>query len=160
MGALDGYKVLDFSTLLPGPYATMTLADLGAEVLKVSGRDKYDLVVNWPPVIEGAQVTGAQAWLGRGKKTIHLNLKKPAAVEAVRKLIMEYDIIVEQFRPGVMKKLGLSYEQLREINPRIIYCSITGYGQDGPLSLRAGHDINYIARSGIAASAGRKKGGL
>ena len=116
MGALDGYKVLDFSTLLPGPYATMTLADLGAEVLKVSGRDKYDLVVNWPPVIEGAQVTGAQAWLGRGKKTIHLNLKKPAAVEAVRKLIMEYDIIVEQFRPGVMKKLGLSYEQLREIN--------------------------------------------
>ena len=148
MGALDGYKVLDFSTLLPGPYATMTLADLGAEVLKVSGRDKYDLVVNWPPVIEGAQVTGAQAWLGRGKKTIHLNLKKPAAVEAVRKLIMEYDIIVEQFRPGVMKKLGLSYEQLREINPRIIYCSITGYGQDG-----------YIARSGLAASAGRKKGG-
>ena len=159
MGALDGYKVLDFSTLLPGPYATMTLADLGAEVLKVSSKDKYDLVVNWPPVIEGAQVTGAQAWLGRGKKTIHLNLKKPAAVEAVRKLIMEYDIIVEQFRPGVMKKLGLSYEQLREINPRIIYCSITGYGQDGPLSLRAGHDINYIARSGIAASAGRKKGG-
>ena len=63
MGALDGYKVLDFSTLLPGPYATMTLADLGAEVLKVSSKDKYDLVVNWPPVIEGAQVTGAQAWL-------------------------------------------------------------------------------------------------
>ena len=70
MGALDGFKVLDFTTLLPGPYATMTLADLGAEVLKVSGRDKYDLVVNWPPVIEGAQVTGAQAWLGRNKKTI------------------------------------------------------------------------------------------
>ena len=76
MGALDGFKVLDFTTLLPGPYATMTLADLGAEVLKVSGRDKYDLVVNWPPVIEGAQVTGAQAWLGRNKKTIFLNLKK------------------------------------------------------------------------------------
>ena len=159
MGALDGYKVLDFSTLLPGPYATMTLADLGAEVLKVSGRDKYDLVVNWPPVIEGAQVTGAQAWLGRGKKTIHLNLKKPEAVEAVKKLVMEYDIIVEQFRPGVMKKLGLSYEQLREVNPRVIYCSITGYGQDGPLSRRAGHDINYIARSGIAASAGRRESG-
>lgn len=159
MGALDGYKVLDFTTLLPGPYATMTLADLGAEVLKISSKDKYDLVVNWPPVIDGAQVTGAQAWLGRGKKTIHLNLKKPAAVEAVHKLIMEYDIIVEQFRPGVMKKLGLSYEQLREINPRIIYCSITGYGQNGPLAHRAGHDINYMARAGIAAAAGRKDGG-
>lgn len=159
MGALDGYKVLDFTTLLPGPYATMTLADLGAEVLKVSSKDKYDLVVNWPPVIEGTQVTGAQAWLGRGKKTIHLNLKKPEAVEAVKKLVMDYDIIVEQFRPGVMKKLGLSYEQLREVNPRIIYCSITGYGQNGPLAMRAGHDINYMARSGIAASAGRKQGG-
>ena len=159
MGALDGYKVLDFTTLLPGPYATMTLADLGAEVLKVSSKDKYDLVVNWPPVIEGTQVTGAQAWLGRGKKTIHLNLKKPEAVEAVKKLVMDYDIIVEQFRPGVMEKLGLSYEQLREVNPRIIYCSITGYGQNGPLAMRAGHDINYMARSGIAASAGRKQGG-
>ena len=155
MGALSGYKVLDFSTLLPGPYATMTLADLGADVLKISGKDKYDLVVNWPPVIEGASVTGAQAWLGRGKKTIHLNLKKPAAVDAVKKLIMEYDILVEQFRPGVMKKLGLGYEELREINPRIIYCSITGYGQTGPWSRRAGHDINYMARAGIAASAGR-----
>ena len=118
MGALDGYKILDFTTLLPGPYATMTLADLGAEVLKVSGRDKYDLVVNWPPVIEGAQVTGAQAWLGRGKKTIFLNLKNPSAVEAVKKLVMEYDIVVEQFRPGVMAKLGVGYEQLREVNPR------------------------------------------
>lgn len=159
MGALDGYKVLDFSTLLPGPYATMTLADLGADVLKVSGKDKYDLVVNWLPVVKGAKVTGAQAWLGRGKKTIHLNLKKPAAVEAVKKLVMEYDIIVEQFRPGVMKKLGLSYEILRQVNPRIIYCSITGYGQTGPMSMRAGHDINYISRSGIAASAGRREGG-
>ena len=84
MGALDGYKILDFTTLLPGPYATMTLADMGAEVLKVSGRDKYDLVVNWPPVVPGAQVTGAQAWLGRNKKTMFLNLKKPAAVEAVK----------------------------------------------------------------------------
>ena len=159
MGALSGYKVLDFSTLLPGPYATMTLADLGAEVLKISGKDKYDLVVNWPPVIEGTSVTGAQAWLGRGKKTIHLNLKKPAAVEAVKKLITEYDIIVEQFRPGVMKKLGLGYDELREVNPRIIYCSITGYGQTGPLSLRAGHDINYMARAGIAAAAGRRDQG-
>ena len=82
MGALTGYKVLDFSTLLPGPYATMTLADLGAEVLKISSKDKYDLVVGWKPVIPGAQVTGPQAWLGRNKKTIHLDLKKPAAIDA------------------------------------------------------------------------------
>ena len=126
MGALDGYRILDFTTLLPGPYATMTLADMGAEVLKVSSKDKYDLVVNWPPVIEGAQVTGTQAWLGRGKKTIHLNLKKPKAVEAVKKLVLKYDIVVEQFRPGVMNKLGVGYDQLREVNPRLIYCAITG----------------------------------
>ena len=159
MGALDGYKILDFTTLLPGPYATMTLADLGAEVLKVSGRDKYDLVVNWPPVIEGTRVTGTQAWLGRNKKTIFLNLKKPAAVEAVKKLVPEYDIVVEQFRPGVMTKLGIGYEQLREINPRLIYCSITGYGQDGPFAMKAGHDINYLARAGLPMAAGRKAGG-
>ena len=159
MGALTGYKVLDFSTLLPGPYATMTLADMGAEVLKVSSKDKYDLVVHWPPVVPGTEVTAAQAWLGRNKKTIFLNLKKPSAVEAVKKLVMEYDIIVEQFRPGVMEKLGLGYEQLRAVNPRIIYCSITGYGQSGPFSLRAGHDINYLSRSGIAYAGGKKDGG-
>ena len=159
MGALDGYRILDFTTLLPGPYATMTLADMGAEVLKVSSKDKYDLVVNWPPVIEGAQVTGTQAWLGRGKKTIHLNLKKPKAVEAVKKLVLKYDIVVEQFRPGVMNKLGVGYDQLREVNPRLIYCAITGYGQDGPFAMRAGHDINYLSRSGIASSAGRREGG-
>lgn len=94
MGALNGYKILDFSTLLPGPYATMTLADMGAEVLKVSSKDKYDLVVHWPPVIPGTEVTGAQAWLGRNKKTIFLNLKKSSAIEAVKKLVMEYDIVV------------------------------------------------------------------
>ena len=157
--ALDGLKVLDFSTLLPGPYATMILADMGAEVLKVSSKDRYDLVVNWPPVIPGTEVTGAQAWLGRNKKTIYLNLKKPKAVEAVKKLVKEYDIVVEQFRPGVMKKLGIGYEELRAVNPRLIYCAITGYGQNGPFSKKAGHDINYLARSGVAFAAGRKQGG-
>ena len=159
MGALDGIKILDFTTLLPGPYATMTLADLGAEVLKVSSAGKFDLVTHWPPVIEGTDTTGAAAWLGRNKKTIHLNMKKPAAVEAVKKLIMEYDIVVEQFRPGVMTKLGIGYEELKAINPRLIYCAITGYGQTGPMSLAAGHDINYMARSGIISAAGRKAGG-
>lgn len=159
LGALSGLKILDFSTLLPGPYATLMLADLGAEVLKVSSRDRYDLVTHWPPVIEGTDTTAAAAWLGRNKKSIYLNLKKPEAVEAVKKLIMEYDIIVEQFRPGVMKKLGLDYETLRRINPQIIYCSLTGYGQTGPMRDRAGHDINYMSRSGVMASAGRKSTG-
>lgn len=159
MGALDGLKVLDFSTLLPGPYATMMLADLGAEVLKVSGKNKYDLVLHWPPILQDTNTTAAAAWLGRNKKTIFLNLKKPAAVEAVKKLIAEYDILVEQFRPGVMKKLGLDYETLRKVNPRLIYCSLTGYGQTGPLKDKAGHDINYMARSGVMASAGRKATG-
>lgn len=159
MGALDGLKILDFSTLLPGPYATLLLADLGAEVLKVSSRDKYDLVVHWPPEIEGSGTTAAAAWLGRNKKTIFLNLKKPSAVEAVKRLILEYDILVEQFRPGVMAKLGLDYETLKGVNPRLIYCSLTGYGQTGPLSPRAGHDINYMSRSGVMASAGRKATG-
>ena len=159
MGALTGYKVLDFSTLLPGPYATMTLADLGAEVLKISSKDKYDLVVGWKPVIPGAQVTGPQAWLGRNKRTMHLDLKKPAAIQAVKKLVLEYDIVVEQFRPGVMAKLGIGYEDLKAINPRIIYCAITGYGQAGPFAMRAGHDINYLSRAGITYAAGRKAGG-
>ena len=159
MGALDGYKILDFTTLLPGPYATMTLADMGAEVLKISGKDKYDLVVNWPPVVSGTQVTGVQAWLGRNKKTMFLNLKKPKAVEAVKKLVAEYDIVVEQFRPGVMDKLGVGYEALREVNPKLIYCAITGYGQDGPFAMKAGHDINYLSRAGIAWAAGRSESG-
>ena len=159
MGALDGYKILDFTTLLPGPYATMTLADMGAEVLKISGKDKYDLVVNWPPEVRGTQVTGVQAWLGRNKKTMFLNLKKPKAVEAVKKLVAEYDIVVEQFRPGVMDKLGVGYEALREVNPKLIYCAITGYGQDGPFAMKAGHDINYLSRAGIAWAAGRSESG-
>lgn len=159
MGALDGLKVLDFSTMLPGPYATLMLADLGAEVLKVSSRDKFDLVVHWPPKLENTDTTAAAAWLGRNKKTIFLNLKKTEAVEAVKKLVMEYDIVVEQFRPGVMAKLGLDYETLRRVNPRLIYCSLTGYGQSGPLKDRAGHDINYMSRSGVMASAGRKATG-
>ena len=159
MGALSGLKILDFTTLLPGPYATMMLADLGAEVIKISGRGKYDLVVHWPPVIKGAEVTGAQAWLGRNKKNIFLNMKKPESVEAVKKLVMEYDVVVEQFRPGVMKRLGIGYDELKAVNPRLIYCAITGYGQTGPMSMAAGHDCNYMARSGILSAAGRKDAG-
>ncbi len=159
MGALNGLKILDFTTLLPGPFATMMLADLGAEVVKISGKGKYDLVVHWPPLIEGQDVTGPAAWLGRNKKTVYLNMKKPLAVEAVKQLVHEYDIVVEQFRPGVMDRLGIGYETLRKENPRLIYCAITGYGQTGPMCERAGHDCNYMARAGILAAAGRRDSG-
>ncbi|MBE6034805.1 MAG: CoA transferase [Clostridiales bacterium] len=159
MGALDGLKVLDFSTLLPGPFATLMLADMGAEVLKVSSKGKADIVIDYPPFIEGTEISVNQAWLGRNKKTISLNLKEPQSVEIIKKLIMEYDILMEQFRPGVMEKLGLGYETLKVVNPRLIYCSLTGYGQTGPLKMRAGHDINYLARSGNMEQAGRKSTG-
>lgn len=160
MGALEGLRILDFSTLLPGPYATMTLADLGAEVLKISGPGRPDIVLDFPPFIEGANGLSAnQAWLDRNKKTMLVNLKTPGGVEIVKRLISEYDIILEQNRPGVMTRLGLGYEDLSKINPGLIYCSLTGYGSTGPLALRAGHDINYMARSGNMAHAGRKSTG-
>jgi len=160
MGALEGLKILDFSTLLPGPYATMMLADLGAEVLKVSARGRTDIALDYPPYLaEDPSLSANQAWLNRNKKTMFLNLKHREAVEIVKELIAEYDVIMEQNRPGTMARLGLDYETLRAVNPRLIYCSLTGYGQTGPLRDRAGHDINYIARSGNMAQAGRKSTG-
>lgn len=159
MGSLDGLKILDFSTLLPGPFATLMLADMGAEVLKISSPSKPDIVVDYPPFIEGTDISANQAWLGRNKKSMFLNLKNKKAIEIVKKLIMEYDIVMEQFRPGVMEKLGLGYETLKEINPKLIYCSLTGYGQSGPLKMNAGHDINYLARSGNMSYSGRKETG-
>ena len=148
MGALSSLKILDFSALLPGPLATMFMADLGAEVVSVSAPGKPDLMNNYPPVIDELGVSASAAWLGRNKKTITLNLKKPEAVAAVKQMVKEYDIVVEQFRPGVMKKLGLDYETLKKENPALIYCSISGYGQNGPMAMRADHDINYVAISG------------
>lgn len=159
MGSLDGLKILDFSTLLPGPYATLMLADMGAEVLKISSQSRKDIVADFPPFIDKTGLSANQAWLGRNKKNMFLNLKKPEAIQIVKKLIMEYDIIMEQFRPGVMEKLGLGYETLREINKRLIYCSLTGYGQTGPLRNRAGHDINYLARSGNMSYSGKLETG-
>lgn len=156
MGALEGLKILDFSTLLPGPFATLMLADLGAEVLKVSSRSKPDIVIDYPPFVEGTEISANQAWLGRNKKTISLNLKRPEAVEIVKRLVLEYDIVMDQFRPGVMDKLGLGYEELKKINPRLIYCSLTGYGSTGSMKNAAGHDINYLSRSGNMSVAGRK----
>ncbi|WP_300329296.1 CaiB/BaiF CoA-transferase family protein [Fusobacterium sp.] len=159
MGALTGLKILDFSTLLPGPYATLMLGDLGADIIKISAPDKKDIVTDYPPYIDETDLSANQAWLGRNKKNLFLNLKNEKSKEIIHKLIMEYDIVIEQFRPGVMDRLGLGYEDLKKINPKIIYCSLTGYGQTGPLKNNAGHDINYLARSGNMNYSGKKSTG-
>ncbi|MCL6415747.1 CoA transferase [Aestuariirhabdus sp. Z084] len=156
-GALSGLKVLDFSTLLPGPYATMMLADMGAEVLRVESPTRPDLVKLLPPMDQG--VSTAHSYLNRGKGSLALDLKNAKAIDIIKKLVQEYDILVEQFRPGVMARLGLDYDTLREINPRLIYCSITGYGQTGPYKDRAGHDINYLATAGVSSYTGRRDSG-
>jgi len=158
-GPLQGLKILDFTTLLPGPYATMVMADMGAEVLRVISGTRTDPTFFLPPVIPGTQISAAAAYLGRGKKSLTLNLKDPRAPEIIRRLIRQYDIVIEQFRPGVMEKFGLDYPSLTEENHLLIYCSLTGYGQTGPLRDRAGHDINYLARSGILSYSGRKETG-
>ena len=158
-GPLEKLKVLDFSTLLPGPYATMCLADLGADVLQVISGSRPDLADIFPPFIPGTKISAFVAYLRRNKRSMSLNLKDPRAIKIVHRLLADYDIVVEQFRPSVMAKMGLGYEDLKKVKPSLIYCSLTGYGQTGPLSGRAGHDINYIARSGIASYSGKRDSG-
>lgn len=148
-GALDGIRVLDFSALLPGPLATLCLADLGAEVIKVERPGHGDEMRTYAPKW-GADSANFHI-LNRGKKSIALDLRKPDQRKRLLPLVRNCDVIVEQYRPGVMDRLGLGYRQVRDINPDIIYCSITGYGQHGPKSLSAGHDLNYIAETGLLA---------
>ncbi|MDI9570376.1 MAG: CaiB/BaiF CoA-transferase family protein [Pseudomonadota bacterium] len=158
-GALRSLKVLDFTTLLPGPFATMCLADMGADVLRVTSGSRPDLVEFLPPRIPATGVGAVSAYLGRGKRSLALNLKDPRGIEIVHRLLADYDIVIEQFRPGIMAKLGLDYPSLNKVNPRVIYCSISGYGQTGPLRDRAGHDMNYMALSGVMGYSGRKATG-
>lgn len=158
-GPLSNLKILDFTTLLPGPYATMILADMGADVLRILSDAYPDMASFLPPFLPESDLSCNLAYLGRGKRCMHLNLKSAGAVAIVHKLIQKYDIVIEQFRPGVMAKVGLSYEDLKSVNPSLIYCSLTGYGQTGPLKGRAGHDINYLARSGLMDYSGGKDTG-
>ena len=156
---LASLKILDFTSLLPGPFATMWLADLGADVVRVESPTRPDVVRLMPPY-DG----DASAWhgvLNRNKRSLALDLKRPAAVEAVKRLIGSggYDIVIEQFRPGVMDRLGIGYEALRAANPALIYVALTGYGQTGPLRDRAGHDNNYLALSGALSYSGRRETG-
>jgi alpha-methylacyl-CoA racemase len=137
-GPLEGLTVLDLSRLAPGPYAGMMLADLGADVVVVGGGRAGEQVADFC----------------RGKRFIRLNVKEPAGLAALRHLAASADIVLEGFRPGVVDRLGIGYDDLRAVNPRIIYCSLTGYGQDGPLARRAGHDINYLAIAGLLGAVG------
>jgi alpha-methylacyl-CoA racemase len=156
-GPLSSLKVLDFSTLLPGPFASLLLADMGAEVLRIESPSRMDLVRVLPPHDGG--VSASHAYLNRNKRSIALDLKRAEAVDMVKQLVSEYDIVLEQFRPGVMDKLGVGYAALKAVNPRLIYVSITGYGQTGPYKDRAGHDINYLALAGLASYSGRRDSG-
>ena len=158
MSALKGLKILDFSGLLPAPYGTRILADMGAEVLRIEAPTRPDMVRVMPPFDEQG-LSAAHSSLNRNKGSLVVDLKTPQGVEIIKKLVQEYDIVVEQFRPNVMARLGLGYDDLNAINPRLIYCAVTGYGQQGVYKNRAGHDLNYLAIAGILDYTGRKESG-
>ena len=136
VGALDGITVIDLSRLLPGPYCTMILADHGARVIAVEGKQFLadDLFINT---------------INRNKEHVSLNLKTPEGKEIFSRLVGKADVVVEGFRPGVVDRLGIDYESVRKLNPKIIYCAITGYGQSGPFRDRVGHDVNYLSFAGV-----------
>lgn len=154
---LKNLKILDFTLLLPGPYGTMMFADMGADIIKIENPQHPDLMRFAPPLVDG--LSAVYSHLNRGKRSLSLDLKKPGALDIVYDLVTEYDIIVEQFRPGVMDKIGIGYKKLKELNKDIIYCSLSGYGQTGSYAKRAGHDINYMALSGLDSFSGTKKSG-
>ena len=155
MKPLDGIKIIDLSTLLPGPMATLILADAGAEVIKIEKPGGEDMRRS-PPFIEGESILFGL--LNKGKRSIELDIKSKAGYNKIINLIKSADIVIDQFRPGVMKRLGLDFKSLVKIKPNIIHCSITGYGQTGPKKLVAAHDLNYMAESGLLSLSREKDG--
>jgi len=151
-GALGGVRVLDLSRLLPGPYASLVLADLGAQVDKVEDPNGGDYLRHMPPLQEGRG--GMFNAINRNKRSITLALKHPAGRDALLAMLPRYDVLLEQFRPGVLERLGLGHATLRATNPRLVLCALTGYGQEGPMAHRAGHDVDYLARAGILGMTG------
>jgi len=143
---LEGLRVLDFSTLLPGPLASLVLAEAGADVIKVERPGGEDLR-RYPPEVDGA--SAVFALLNRGKSSLEIDLRAPGAAARLLAMAPTVDVVLEQFRPGVMARMGLGYAQWQAANPRIVYCAITGYGQAGPLAEHAGHDLNYQAQAGL-----------
>jgi crotonobetainyl-CoA:carnitine CoA-transferase CaiB-like acyl-CoA transferase len=157
MRPLEGISILDLTRLLPGPYGTMLLGDLGAEVIKIEEPEQGDYARWYPPHIN--QVGSRHLLLNRNKKSITLNLKKPEGRSILLKMVEKgADVLIEQFRPGVMDRLGVGYKDLEKVNSRLVYCALTGFGQDGPYRDLAGHDINYIGIGGILGITGPKGG--
>ena len=152
---LSGIKILDLSRLLPGPLATQMLADTGAEIIKIEDVNSPDYIRFFPPFV--GDDSALYLSLNRNKQGIALNLKSEEGKEIFFSLLKTADVVIEQFRPGVLDKMGIGYDYAKSINPKIIYVSITGYGQTGPYAQKAGHDLNYIAMSGLLANIGTKE---
>ncbi len=150
---LEGVRVLDLSRLLPGPFCTLILSDLGASVDKLEDPHVGDYLRVFPPLKNG--LSGRFNSLNRDKRSICIDLKKPEGRDALLRLVKNYDVLVESFRPGVMDRLGVGYSALSKSNSKLILCSISGYGQNGPMREKAGHDINYVALAGILGLTGR-----
>lgn len=146
---LEEYTVLDLTWLLPGPYGTMLLADMGAEVIKIEEPTRGDYARWLEPTVEPTDSGALFHSVNRNKKSVTLDLKSDGGHEAFLELAAEADVIFEQFRPGVVDRLEIGYEDVREVNDEIVYCSLSGYGQDGPYSDRVGHDLNYVGLSGL-----------
>jgi alpha-methylacyl-CoA racemase len=161
MSALSDIRVLDLSRLLPGGFCSLLLADFGADVLKVEDTGMGDYIRWSPPFHEGAEDSAKSALflsLNRGKRSIRLDLKQDLGKQVLLRLVRDYDVLLESFRPGVMERLGVGYETLREENPGLVYCAISGYGQDGPYTARSGHDMNYLGLGGLLGLSGEQDG--
>ena len=156
MLALEGIRVLDLSRLLPGPYCTMLLADFGAEVIKIEEPQLGDYSRTFPPFLKDFGYWHLQ--LNRNKKSVTLDLKSDVGRKQFLELVRTADVVVESYRPGVLQKLGVDYEVASKINPKIIYCSLSGYGSKGPLAQQADHDIGYVSLAGITAMSGEGTG--
>jgi crotonobetainyl-CoA:carnitine CoA-transferase CaiB-like acyl-CoA transferase len=158
---LAGIRVLDLSRLLPGGFCSLLLADFGAEVLKVEDTGMGDYIRWSPPFYEGAHDSARSALflsLNRNKRSIRLDLKNERGREALLRLVGEYDVVLESFRPGVLERLGVGYQRMKETNPGIVYCAISGYGQDGPKRDASGHDMNYLGLIGLLGLTGERGG--
>jgi alpha-methylacyl-CoA racemase len=153
---LTGIRVLDLTRLLPGPFCTMLLADMGADVIKVEEPGSGDYMRWTPPLVEGQSALFNA--VNRNKRSLTLNLKSETGRELLMRLIEGADVLVEGNRPGVMERLGLGWEVIHARNPKLVMCSITGYGQDGPFAARAGHDLNYMATAGALGLNGDRGG--
>lgn len=151
-GVLNGVRIIDLSRLLPGPLATMLMADMGAEVIKVEDPNAPDYTRFMPPQLKGEGVNYLA--LNRNKKSVSINLKSDEGRAQFYELCKSADIVIDSFRPGVLAKMQLDYDTVKQHNPKIIYVAVTGYGQTGPYKNMAGHDINYLAYSGVLGISG------